>query len=105
MYKYKYVKVSIKHNLFIQDLMDAGEILNNVDGLTIDRLTYFVRAGYVRPRKIKRGSLYFNEFSPADLELIKKAWGYISEYDMRLRSAFERASRDLGNRQMDLLSD
>ena len=42
--------------------MYAGEVLKRVEGLTYDRLTYFVRAGYVRPRRIKSQSLYYNDF-------------------------------------------
>ena len=34
--------------------MYAGEVLKRINGLTNDRLTYFVRAGYVRPKRIKR---------------------------------------------------
>ena len=54
--------------------MNAGEVIQEVGGLNHDRLTYFVRAGYVKPKKIKRGSLYYNDFSPRDLEIIKTAW-------------------------------
>jgi len=75
--------------------MTAGEIIENVEGLSRDRLTYFVRAGYVNPKKIKRGSLYFNEFSERDLSLIGRAWKYIYMHDMRTRAAFERAEREL----------
>jgi len=84
--------------------MNAGEIIEQVDGLTHDRLTYFVRAGYVNPRKIKHGSLNYNEFSRRDLEIIKRAWEYISTYDMRTRSAFERANKDYEDPQLSLLN-
>jgi len=32
--------------------MYAGGVLKRINGLTYDRLTYFVRAGYVKPKKI-----------------------------------------------------
>ena len=83
-------------------LMNAGDIIEQVEGLTHDKLTYFVRAGYVNPQKIKRGTLNYNDFSQRDLEIIKRAWGYISTYDMKTRSAFERASKDYKNDQMPL---
>ncbi len=82
--------------------MNAGEIIEQVEGLTHDKLTYFVRAGYVKPEKIKRGSLNYNEFSRKDLEIIKGAWEYITTYDMKTRSAFERATRDYENPQLSL---
>lgn len=75
--------------------MTAGEIIENIEGLSRDRLTYYVRAGYVNPKKIRRGSLYFNKFSERDLLLISRAWEYIYKHDMRTRAAFERAEREL----------
>jgi hypothetical protein len=71
--------------------MYAGGVLKRVDGLTYDRLTYFVRAGYVRPRKIKSQSLYYNDFSEEDVEVIKRAWELISKHRVKIKTAFERA--------------
>ena len=83
--------------------MTAGEILEQVDGLTHDKLTYFVRAGYLNPKKIKRGSLNYNDFSDNDLFLVKCAWNYIKTYDMRTKSAFERAEADYADPQVSFL--
>lgn len=83
----------------------AGEILEQIDGLTHDKLTYFVRAGYLEPTKIKRGSLYYNDFSGGDLSLVRLAWGYIKTFDMKTRSAFERAREDLNDPQLRLLNE
>lgn len=82
--------------------MNAGEIIGQVEGLTHDRLTYFVRAGYVKPRKLKRGTLLYNEFTKRDYELIRRAWEFITTYDMKTRSAFERAKREVDNGQARL---
>ena len=82
--------------------MNAGEIIEQVNGLNHDKLTYFVRAGYVKPRRYRRGSLYFNEFTKRDLEVIRRAWEYIITYDMKTRSAFERAKREADNDQASL---
>lgn len=73
--------------------MNAGDILKNINGLTHDKLTYFVRCGYVNPVKIRRGSLDYNQFSDDDLELIRGAWHFIRKYDMKTKSAFERARK------------
>lgn len=59
--------------------------------------------GYVKPKKVKRGLLYFNDFSEQDLEIVRRAWDYISKSDMRVRAAFERASKECNDRQMRLL--
>jgi meiotically up-regulated gene 157 (Mug157) protein len=80
----------------------AGEVLKRVHGLTIDRLTYFVRAGYVRPKRIKRKSLYFNDFSEKDLEIIGRAWELISKHDVRIRAAFERVRKEAEDPQLTL---
>jgi DNA-binding transcriptional MerR regulator len=53
--------------------MHTGEVLKLIDGLTKDGLSYFVRAGYVKPKKIEVDNFYFNDFSEEDVELIKRA--------------------------------
>ena len=80
--------------------MTTGEIVEQVQGLTLDRLTYYVRAGYVKPRRIKRKTLYYNDFSEEDLLLIQRAWGYISNQNMRVRAAFELAGKELSDTQL-----
>lgn len=82
--------------------MYAGGVLKRVHGLTYDRLRYFVRAGYVRPKKIKKRSLYHNDFSEEDLELIKRAWEYISRHDLRIKAAFERVRKKVKDPQLTL---
>jgi hypothetical protein len=82
--------------------MYAGEVLKRVEGLTYDRLTYFVRAGYVRPRRIKTQSLYYNDFSPEDVELIKRAWDLISKHDLRIKAAFQKAREKDKGLQLNL---
>lgn len=84
-------------------IMNAGEILEQVDGLTNDKLTYFVRAGYIQPKKIKRGSLNYNNFSEKDLELVKHAWNYIKSYGTKTSVAFEKSKAEIENPQMKLL--
>jgi DNA-binding transcriptional MerR regulator len=82
--------------------MDAGEILAQVERLTHDKLTYFVRVGYIKPKKVKHGTLYYNEFSQEDLEIIKRAWEYITLSDMRVRAAFEKARKEVEDLQLRL---
>ena len=82
--------------------MTAHEILKQIKGLTTDKLTYFVRAGYIQPTKIKRSTLLYNEFTEKDLELIRRAWHYIVTYDMKTRSAFLRAEEELKASQLEL---
>lgn len=83
--------------------MNAGEILERVEGLTHDKLTYFVRAGYLRPKKIKRGSLNYNDFSEKDLELVKLAWDHIQSYGTKTSIAFEKAKAEVEDPQMRLI--
>ena len=71
--------------------MYAGGVLKRVSGLTHDKLKYFVRAGYLEPKKVKKESLYYNDFSEEDVELIKRAWTLISTHHMRARAAFAKA--------------
>jgi len=71
--------------------MYAGGVLKRVSGLTYDKLKYFVRAGYLEPKKVKKESLYYNDFSEEDVEVIKRAWTLISTHHMKARTAFARA--------------
>jgi len=73
LYKSKYQLFS-NSEPYIDIAMTAGEIIQEVAGLTHDKLTYFVRAGYLKPKKFKRGSLNYNNFSDTDLFLVKIAW-------------------------------
>jgi hypothetical protein len=82
--------------------MYAGGVLKQVDGLTYDRLTYFVRAGYLMPKKIRKKSLYYNDFSEADVELIKRVCQLASTYDVRTKAAFERARGKAKDPQLTL---
>ena len=82
--------------------MYAGSVLKRVDGLTYDKLIYFVHAGYIEPKKIKRQSLYHNDFSEEDVELIKYAWELISKHGLRPRVAFKRALSKGKNLQLTL---
>jgi len=82
--------------------MYAGGILKRVKGLTYDKLTYFVRAGYVTPKKIKKESLYYNDFSEEDIQLIKRAWRFISHHNVRTRAAFKRARKEGEDPQLRL---
>ena len=82
--------------------MYAGGVLKRINGLTYDRLTYFVRAGYVNPKKIKKESLLYNDFSEADVDLIRRAWNLISRHDVRTRAAFQRARKQRNGPQLSL---
>ena len=70
--------------------MYAGGVLKRVNGLTYNKLLYFVRAGYLEPKKVKKKSLYYNDFSEEDVELIQRVWTFISKYHVGVRAAFER---------------
>ena len=62
----------------------------------------FVRAGYLSPKKVQRGSLNYNEFDDRDLQLVIRAWDYIQTYDMKTKSAFQRAEAELDDPQKSL---
>jgi hypothetical protein len=82
--------------------MYSGGVLKRVSGLTYDKLLYYVRAGYVEPKKVKKESLYYNDFSEEDVELIKRAWMLISEHDVRAKVAFDRAKEQGKGSQLTL---
>ncbi len=92
----------LPNHQFFGYVMTAREILEQVDGLTHDKLTYFVRAGYLNPKKIERGSMRYSDFSEKDLALVKIAWDYIQTYGTKTSIAFKKAQDDLNDSQMDL---
>lgn len=51
---------------------------------------------------VKRGSLLYNQFSKRDLSIVQRAWEFIQKYDMKTRSAFERANREHDDPQLSL---
>jgi hypothetical protein len=73
--------------------MYTGEVLKLIDGLTKDGLSYFVRAGFVKPKKIEVDNFYFNDFSEEDVELIKRARKLDFRPEVRRRKALERANK------------
>ena len=75
--------------------MTAGEILSKVPGLTREKLSYYVRAGFVQPKKIRRGELDFNDFSEEDFWAISHAFEMIRLYQTRPKAAFERSRKEL----------
>jgi len=74
--------------------MTAGEILSKVPGLTREKLSYYVRVGFVKPKKIRRGELDYNEFSEEDLWTISRAFELIRLYQTRPKAAFERSQKE-----------
>ena len=104
MYLYKYMSwFGIININFIGFIMNTGEVLQQVDGLTQDKLTYFVRAGYLQPKKIKRGSLNYNDFSDMDLQLVTVAWDYIKAFGTKTSIAFEKARAEVEDPQIKLI--
>jgi len=82
--------------------MYAGGVLKRINGLTYDKLIYFVRAGYITPKKIKKEGVYYNDFSEEDIQLIKRAWRFISHHKVRTRAAFKRARKEDEDTQLSL---
>lgn len=81
-------------------MLAPQDILDAVPGLTRDKLSYYVRMQYVRPKKVKRGKQSYVEFSKKELLVIERAFYYINRYDSQPRAAFEKAWKE--NRQPSL---
>lgn len=73
--------------------MYTGEVLKTVKGLTKDRLSYFVRAGYVKPKKVEVDHFCLYDFSEKDIELIRRANRLDFWRDMRGRKARQRTRK------------
>lgn len=75
--------------------MTPKDIIDKIPNLTRDQLAYYVRMGYVNPRKYTRGKNEYNEFSEKDLLVIEKAFHYIKEFGTTPKIAFGKAREDL----------
>lgn len=82
--------------------MTAGEILSQIPGLTREKLTYYVRAGFVKPKKIRRGELDYNDYSEEDLRVLSHAYELIRIYQTRPKAAFERSRNEFRQLRLKL---
>ena len=73
--------------------MYTVEVLKLIDGLTKDRLSYFIREGYVKPKKIEVDNFLLNDFSEEDIEVIRRARRLDFGPDVRYRKASEGVKR------------
>ncbi len=80
--------------------MTPKDIIEKVSGLTREQLTYYVRMGYVNPRKYNRGKNEYSEFSGKDLLVIEKAFHYIEGFGTTPKIAFGKAREEL--KQLEL---
>lgn len=71
--------------------MTPKDIIEKIPGLTRDQLTYYVRMGYVKPRKYTRGKNEYTDFSETDFIVIEEAFGYIERFGTKPKFAFEKA--------------
>lgn len=76
--------------------------MKNVPGLSREQLSYYVKAGYVKPKTMRRGKYDYNDYSENDLLVIQTAFHYISEFDTQPKAAFERARNKLKQPQLEL---
>lgn len=51
--------------------MRISEILDQVEGLTKNKLLYWVRKGYLQPKKVQKEKIEWNDFDEHDLEKAK----------------------------------
>jgi DNA-binding transcriptional MerR regulator len=80
-----------------------GEVIARVGkGLTRDKLSYFVREGYLQPEKVQRGEQIYKLFREADVWILDRAMTYIEKYQTRPRAAFEKARKEYEQSELDL---
>lgn len=85
--------------------MMPKDIIEKISGLTREQLTYYVKMGYVNPRKYKRGKNEYSQFSENDLLVIEKAFHYIENYGTKPKIAFEKAREELKQPELRFKQD
>ena len=79
-----------------------GEVITRVGkGLTRDKLSYFVREGYLQPEKIKRGNQIYKFFDEREVRVLDRAMSYMEKYQTRPRAAFEKARTEVDQQELD----
>jgi hypothetical protein len=82
-----------------------GEVITRIGkGLTRDKLSYFVREGYLQPEKIKRGNQIYKFFHERDILILDRAMTYMEKYQTKPRAAFEKARKEFEQTELDLKS-
>ena len=82
--------------------MVPQDILDAIPGLTRDKLSYYERMGYIKPKKSKRGTLHYASYSEKDLLLIERAYYYINGFGSRPSIAFEKAQGEVNQPSLNL---
>ena len=82
--------------------MKPNEVLERVPSLGREQLSYYAQAGYISPKKHKRGKNEYNDYSENDLLVIEKAFYYIQTFDTKTKAAFQRARKELKQPQLKL---
>lgn len=75
--------------------MTPKDIIDKTPGLIREQLSYYVKMGYVAPRKHTRGKNEYSEFAQKDLLVIQKAFYYIERFGTKPKTAFEKAREEL----------
>jgi hypothetical protein len=75
--------------------MTPKDILQKISGLTREQLSYYVKMGYVNPRKYARGKNEYSDFSENDLLVVDKAFYYIETFGTKPKIAFKKAREEL----------
>ena len=75
--------------------MTPKDIIEKISGLAREQLTYYVKMGYVNPRKYTQGKNEYCEFFQKNLLVIERAFYYIETYGTKPKTAFEKAREDL----------
>jgi uncharacterized protein YjaZ len=80
-----------------------GEVIKKVSkGLNRDNLAYFVREGYIEPKKNRRGNQVYKQYTEANLWIIDRAMTYMEKFQTRPRAAFEMAKKDYSKGELGL---
>jgi len=81
--------------------LSPGEVIERIGkGLTRDKLSYFVREGYLQPEKIQRGNQIYKFFREQEVVMLDRAMAYMEKYQTRPRAAFEKARKEVEQKEL-----
>ena len=81
--------------------MRMAELLERVPGLTRNEVYYYEARDYIKPKKLKVGKIFRNEFFEEDFELISLMQEY-RDQGFTPRVSYEKAQQDMNKAQQRL---
>ncbi len=81
--------------------MVLGEVLEKIQGIDKNTISFYEKMGYIKPKRAKVGSVKRRVYSEHDFEMIRAIWRYHRQ-GYTPRAAHKRALQDVERKEKEL---